>query len=88
MISTVNKPKTTANIPSQVLNSEQIKEKVGNGWALIEDPEYNGCVFLGGKLIFYSHNEDETFDVMSKCKGKRVLIMYCGKRDPNIVYLL
>ena len=71
------------------LSFAQIKDIVGNGWAVIKDPVFNGCIFLKGELIYHSHDEDEAFEAMkAKRKEHRLYIKYCGKRDPNIVYLL
>ena len=71
------------------LSFEQIKDIVGNGWALIKDPVRDGSILLGGKLIFHSSNEDEAVEEMRIMrKEHRLYIKYCGEPDPNIVYLL
>ena len=70
------------------LSFEEIKDIVGNGWAVIKDAEFNGCIFLRGELLFHSHDPDEAYEEWGKSKEKDVLIKYCGERDPNIVYML
>ena len=88
MNATVKNPKTTAERQDDVLTFEQIKNRVGNGWAIIKDPVFNGCIFLRGELLFHSADEDEAYEEFRVTKEKDVLIKYCGERDPNIVYLL
>ena len=70
------------------LTFEQIKDIVGNGWAVIKDAEFNGCVFLRGEIYFHSANEDEAMQVWGKSKENDLYFKFCGERDPNIVYLL
>jgi len=71
------------------LSFEQIKDIVGNGWAIIRNPIRDGSILLAGELIFHSLNEDEAFEAMKVSrKNNRLYIKYCGERDPNIVYLL
>ena len=53
MTATVEKPKATKD---GVLTFEEIKEIVGNGWAVIKNPEFNGCIFLRGELYFHSQD--------------------------------
>ena len=85
----VKNPKATTHSQNGTLSFEQIKDIVGNGWAVIKDPVFNGCIFKKGELIYHSHDEDEAFEAMkAKRKEHRLYIKYCGERDPNIVYLL
>jgi len=92
LIFNLNKTMKTTVEKAESLNGtlsfEQIKDIVGNGWALIKDPVFNGCIFLKGELIYHSQDEDEAFEEMRTSKEKDVLIKYCGERDPNVVYLL
>ena len=85
MTATVEKPKATKD---GVLTFEEIKEIVGNGWAVIKNPEFNGCIFLRGELYFHSQDEDEAGEVWGKSKENHLYFKFCGERDPNIVYLL
>ena len=78
----------TAISHNGALNLEQIKDIVGNGWAVIKNPIRDGSKLLKGELFYHSQNEDEALEELSKCKEKHVSFRYFGKRDPNIVYLL
>ena len=80
MTSTIEKP--------NILSCQQIKDMVGNGWAVIRNPEYDGCIFLRGELIYYGYDKSDVYRKERTAGEKHVLYMYCGKRDPNIVYLL
>ena len=72
-----------------MLNLEQIKDVVGNGWAVIKNPVFSDCAFLKGELFYHSLNEDEALEAMRVSrKEHRLYIKYCGERDPNVVYLL
>ena len=85
----VKKPKSATDSPNGTLTFEQIKDIVGNGWALIKDPVRDGSILLGGKLLYHSRNEDEAVEEMRIMrKEHRLYMKYCGERDPNTVYLL
>ena len=84
----IENPTTTAEISNGALTFEQIKDIVGNGWAVIKDPVFNGCIFLKGELYYHSHDKERAAEVWGKSKEKDLYLKFCGKRDPNTVYLL
>ena len=88
METTVKKTKKTAQRQNEVLTYRQIRNRVGDGWAVIQDPESNGSVLLRGKLVFHSKDRAEALDELFKRDEYDLLIKYCGKRDPNVIYLL
>ena len=85
---TVKKPKIKAGSQNGVLSFRQIRNRVGDGWAIIENPEFNGCILLGGKLLFHSGDRKQALEEFSKCKNGHFAFKYCGKPDPNAIYLL
>jgi len=87
MEATVEKPKKTVESQNGVLTYRQIRNRVGDGWAVIQDPESNGSILLRGKLVFFSSDRAKALDELFKRKGN-LLFKYCGKVDPNVVYLL
>ena len=88
MIETVEKPNIMADLSKRILTIEQIKEIVGDGWAIIKDPVGDKKT-TRGELLFYTHDEDEAYKQLSVLrKNHYVYFTYCGKRDPNVVYLL
>jgi hypothetical protein len=71
-----------------ILTKRQIRNRVGEGWAIIEDPEWNGSIFLKGKLLYHSLNKSEVVEEFCKRKEKHLYFMHCIKPDPNVIYLL
>jgi len=88
MKATVEKPKKTDKRQDGVLTYRQIRNRVGDGWAVIQDPVSNGSVLLKGKLVFHSKDRAEALEELFKRDEYDLLIKYCGKRDPNVIYLL
>ena len=88
MTTTVNPPKTTSKMPKGVLPFAEIKDIVGNGWAIIKNPEYDGSVFLRGEMVYYGSDKNDVYQRERRAGEKHVLFIYCGERDPNTVYLL
>ena len=88
MTSTFEKPNATSAILQEALTIEQIKDIVGDGWAIIKNPVGDRKT-TRGELLFYTHDEDEAYEQLSVLRKKHyVYFTYCGKRDPNVVYLL
>jgi len=88
MTTTDKKSNTTVDIPKGIMTIEQIREIVGDGWAIIKDPTGDRKT-TQGELLFYTHDEDEAYEQLSIMRKKHyVYFTYCGKRDPNVVYLL
>ena len=88
MTTTVKNQNRMSDIPEGILTIEEIRDIVGNGWAIIKVAERDG-ITTKGELLDYSSDEEEALDKLGVLGRKhRVLFKYCGKRDPNIVYLL
>ena len=88
MEATVKKPKITNGSRNGALSFRQIRNKVGDGWAVIKDPEFNGAIFLKGELVYHSKDRLEALEEFGKCKSGTFYFKYCGKPDPNVVYIL
>ena len=71
-----------------ILTERQIRNRVGDGWAIVENPVWNGSIFLKGKLLYHSLNKNEVVDEFCKRKEKDLYFMHCTKPDPNAIYLL
>ena len=85
---TVKKPKKTAERQNGVLSFRQIRNRVGDGWAVIQDPEFNGCILLGGRLLYHSSDRKQALEEFGKYKNGHFAFKYCGKPDPNVIYVL
>jgi hypothetical protein len=76
------------------LTKRQIKKKVGEAWALLENPEFNEKeVFLSAELLYYNADKTKVHEEMSKQFGTRkngghFAVFYFGTPDPNVIYLL
>jgi len=88
MEATIKKPKKIAGSQNGVLSFRQIRNRVGDGWAIIKDPEFDGCIFLQGELIYHSDDRAKVLKEFGRCNERDVLLKYCGKPDPNTVFLL
>jgi len=76
------------------MTKRQIKKKVGEAWALLENPVYNEKqVMLSAELLYYDADKTKVHEEMSKQFGTRkngghFAVFYFGTPDPNVIYLL
>jgi len=86
--------KTRSKKPIGRLTERQIKKKVGEAWALLENPVYNEKqVLLSAELLYYNADRDKVHEESRKYFGTRkngghFAVFYYGTPDPNVVYLL
>ena len=86
--------KTRNNKIVSRMTERQIKRKVGEAWALLENPEYSEKqVFLSAELLYYDADKEKVLDEMSKQFGTRkngghFAVFFFGTPDPNVIYLL
>ena len=88
METTVATRKKAISQQDGLMTERQIKRKVGNGWAIIQNPEYEKGMFQRGELLYYSSDKEKALEELSKCKNGHFAFKFCGKIDPNVVYLL
>ena len=84
METAVEKPEVT----SEVMTWRQIKDKVGNGWAIISNPEFRGQEFVRGELFYYGYVKSDVYNNKRTAGLKDVYFKYCGERDPNVILML
>ena len=71
------------------LTKRQIKRRVGEAWALLENPEFNEKeVLLSAELLYYSADKEKVLEEMTKYKKGHFAMFFYGTPDPNAVYLL
>ena len=86
--------KTRTKNPVGRLTERQIKKRVGEAWALLENPEYNEKqVLLSAELLYYSTDKAKVREQMRNQFGTRengghFAMFYYGTPDPNVVYIL
>jgi len=88
MQTTVEILKNTANKPNDVLSWQQIKDIVGDGWAIISNPEFEGSEFVRGELFYYGYVKSDVYKRERTIGKKDVYFKYCGERDPNVILML
>ena len=84
----IKKPKKAAERRNGVLSLRQIRNRVGDGWAIIKNPEFEKGQIARGELLYHSSDRKQTLHELGKCKNGDFAFEYCGKIDPNVVYLL
>ena len=70
------------------MTCQQIRDIVGNGWAVVSNPEFSGSDLLRGELIYFGYDKLDVYQKEIAAGHKRVFYMYCGKRDPNVILML
>ena len=84
----IKKPKKTSDRNNGVLSLRQIRNRVGDGWAIIQNPEFEKGQIARGELLYHSSDRKKTLQELGKCKNGDFAFKYCGKIDPNVVYIL
>jgi len=78
-----------ANKTNGRLTVRQIKRKVGEAWALLENPEYSEKqVFLSAELLYYDADKEKVLEESEKYEKGHFALFYFGTPDPNVIYLL
>ena len=86
METTVKKRSSKAN---GRLTARQIKRKVGEAWALLENPEFNEKeVLLSAELLYYDADKAKVREQMRKYEKGHFALFFYGTPDPNVIYLL
>ena len=71
------------------LTVRQIKRRVGEAWALLENPEYNEKGVLASvELLYYNADKAKVREQMRKHKKGHFAMFFYGTPDPNVIYLL
>ena len=84
----IKKPKIKAGKQNGVLTYRQIRNRVGNGWAIIKNPVREKGILTHGELLYHSNDRKQALDELGKCKNGHFAFQFCGKIDPNIVFIL
>ena len=71
------------------MTKRQIKRKVGEAWALLENPEYSEKqVFLSAELLYYNADKEKVLEESEKYEKGHFALFFFGTPDPNVIYLL
>ena len=80
--------------PNGRLTKRQIRKRVGEAWALLENPEFNEKeVLLSAELLYYDADRGKVHEEVMKLRetrknGVHFAVFYFGTPDPNVIYLL
>ena len=55
-------------LPKGVLTLKQIRNRVGEGWAVIKNPEHEKGMLVRGELLYHSSDRLDALEEMGKCK--------------------
>jgi len=72
------------------LTYKEIKNKVGDAWALIANPEYsekNGKL-IRGILVFFDTDKKKVHEQSLNCEYKHITVRYFGEIDTNQIFVL
>ena len=68
------------------MTKRQIKKKVGEAWALLENPEYSEKqVFLSAELLYYDADKEKVLEESEKYEKGHFALFYFGTPDPNVI---
>jgi hypothetical protein len=73
-----------------LLSYNQIKEKVGDAWALIANPQYskkNGNL-KKGILLFFDTDKKKVHQKSLECEYKHITVRYFGEIDNSQIFVL
>jgi len=85
---------TTVKKSNGRLTARQIKRRVGEAWALLENPEFNEKeVFLSAELLYYNADKVKVHEELrnqfgTRQNGGNYAVFFFGTPDPNAIYLL
>jgi len=66
----------------------QIKKKVGEAWAFLENPVYEKGVLLSANLLYYNTDKSKVLEQISKYENGHFAVRFFGKVDKKQVYIL
>ena len=81
--------KTRSNKAVARLTERQIKKRVGEAWALLENPVFNEKeVLISAELLYYNADKAKVREQMRKYKKGNFALFFYGMPDPNVAYIL
>jgi len=79
---------------ASMLTERQIKRRVGEAWALLENPVFNEKeVLVSAELLYYNADREKVHEEVMKIRdtrknGGHYAVFFFGTPDPNVIYLL
>ena len=66
----------------------QIKKKVGEAWAILENPVYENGILQSAELLYYNADKAKALEQLSKCKNGHFAFRFFGTIDTKQIYIL
>ena len=70
------------------MTSRQIKKKVGEAWAFLENPVYERGRLVSANLLYYDTDKSKVLEQIPKHKKGHFAMFFFGTMDADLVYLL
>ena len=65
----------------------QIRKKVGESWAFLENPVYENGVLASANLLYYDADKSKVMKQFSKYKKGHFALYFFGTIDTELIYL-
>lgn len=74
----------------ETLSSKEIKQKVGDAWALLSNPVYSPKTgkLLRAELLFFDKDKKKVHNKSMKCKNMNIGVFYFGEIPENRILIL
>ena len=82
--------KTTIKKQSEdtAMTYSQIKRKVGEAWAFLENPVYERGMLTSANLLYYDSDKAKVLEQFDKYEKGHFAMFFFGKMDTKQVYIL
>ena len=70
------------------MTSMQIRKRVGEAWAFLENPMYENGALTSAKLLYFDADKSKVMEQFNKYKKGHFAMYFFGTMDAGQVYLL
>ena len=71
-----------------MMTATQIRKKVGEAWAFLENPVYEKGILVSANLLYYNTDKVKVLEELAKHKKGHFAMLYFGTIDTEQVYIL
>ena len=80
--------KSSMSKKNMAMTSRQIRKKVGEAWAFLENPVYEKGALTSASLLYYNADKAKVLEQISKYEKGHFAVKFFGKIDEQQVYIL
>jgi hypothetical protein len=73
---------------NNLMTYSQIRKKVGEAWAFLENPVYENGILTSAKLLYYNSDKKKVLQQFKKYQNGNFALSFCGTIDRKQVYIL